>query len=122
MALRCGVDLALVRDALRKRKIADKAHAAAEAAEHAALDAEALVGLTSKARTAARSGSRRFHPAHQAILDAGLTVEVAAALCGTTGPVLSKAWADGKQLRPARPEWRRTLARLRVPRSVWRDR
>lgn len=115
------MDLAHVRDALRKRKIADKARLAAKAAEEVAREAERRIGLDPRSLAIARGGTRKRHPAHEAILKKGITVEIAAALCGTTGPVLSKAWATGGQLRPARPKWRRTLARLGVPLEAWPD-
>jgi hypothetical protein len=61
-------------------------------------------------------------PEVQALYDAGLTPQSAAEACGTTRDVLKQAWGHGKQFRPIRPEWRRKLAALGVPESVWRDR
>lgn len=60
-------------------------------------------------------------PEVKALYDANLTPNSAAALCGTTGDVLKKAWATGKQFREIRPEWKATLAQNGVPASVWRS-
>ncbi len=65
-----------------------------------------------------KSGRRR-HPAVQALYDAGLTPNTAAALCGTTRDVLKQAWAKDPQFREIRPEWEKRLEKAGVPRSVW---
>jgi hypothetical protein len=110
------VDPKALRLARRLRARADEAERAARAAEDAAgIDRQGLA--VARGKTAGGSA-----PAHQAITAALLTVTQAAALCGTTPQVLTKAWAPGSQLRPARPEWRRTLARFGIPRDVWPDR
>lgn len=68
-----------------------------------------------------RTRGKRRAPEVQALYDAGLTPNEAAAACGTTRDVLKQAWARGDQFREIRPEWRKTLAKLGVPASVWRS-
>lgn len=103
----------ILRAAVRARERADRAALVAERLEREA-------GIDRRALAIARTTSGG-DPAHLAILAASLTVQAAAEICGTEGPILAKAWAKGGQFRPARPEWRRRLARYGVPRTVWRD-
>ena len=102
---------AAIRAALRAR-------ARADAAEREAQRLEAAAGIDRRALSIARA-TAGDDPAHQAIL-ARMTVAMAAEICGTTPQVLAKAWAKGDQFRPARPEWRRALARYGVARDLWR--
>lgn len=104
---------AAIRAARRARARADKAEAEAQRLEAAA-------GIDHRALAIAHTASGG-DPAHLAILAAGLSMQVAAEICGTTAPVLAKAWAKGDQFRAARPDWRRQLARYGVPRAAWRD-
>lgn len=73
---------------------------------------------------AARAG-KHLQPAHQAILDAGLTPpEAADILSQATGrkvtrDMLKQCWASGKQRRPVKPEWVEILAKHGVPKHVW---
>lgn len=104
-------------------RVAQRLRAKANAAERAAKAAELAAGVDHKGLAVALGkAAGKSSPTHQAITAALLTVAQAAAICGTTPEVLTKAWGKGKQLRPARPEWRRALASYGVPRRVWRDR
>ena len=67
-----------------------------------------------------RSAGKKRDPAYQAILDAGMTPEEAAAVCGTSRDVLKQCWARGKQFREIRSEWKKRLAAKGVPATVWR--
>lgn len=67
-----------------------------------------------------RSARTKRDPAYQAILDAGMTPEQAADVCGTTRDVLKQCWGKGKQFREIRPDWKRKLAKKGVPETVWR--
>jgi hypothetical protein len=113
---RAGVDPKALRLARRLRQKADAAVLAAAAAEASAgIDIRAL-------RIALTKLGDNPDPAHKAILMAGLTVASAASICKTSPDQIKKAWAGGDHFRPARAEWRRTLAAYGVPRRVWRDR
>lgn len=101
-----------VRAAVRARLRAASAEAEAERLEQEA-------GIDRRALAIARRTSGG-DPAHQAIL-ARMTVAMAAEICGTKPQILAKSWAKGSQFRPARPEWRRALARYGVPLKAWRE-
>lgn len=97
--------------------------AKADAAERLAVAAEDAAGVDRNGLAVALGKTKgKSSPAHKAITAALLTVAQAARICGTKPEILTKAWAKGSQLRPARPEWRRELARYGVPRGVWPDR
>jgi len=91
----------------------------------ASQDERKVVGVDTDTRALKIAKAKTPHrraPEVQALYDAGLTPQSAAEACRTTRDILKQAWALGKQFRPIRPEWRRKLAALGVPESVWRDR
>lgn len=69
-----------------------------------------------------RSPKKNRTPEVQAIYDAGLTPNGAAALCNTTRDVLKQAWGVGSQFREIKSEWKKRLAKAGIPESVWRTR
>ena len=116
------VDAKTVRAALRARARADRLRTLADEAEVAARAAEAAAGIDQRALAIARGQTKGRGPdALEAILRRGLTTAAAAALCRTSADSLRKAWARGKQLQPAPPRWRKTLARFGVPLESWPD-
>ncbi len=108
------------RHSLLMKNDTEAMRAIAKAAKGLAAAIEAVAGEPRALKIAkTRSAGTQRHPAYQAILDAGLTPDDAAAVCGTTRDVLKQCWATGKQFRRIRQEWREALADQGVPPHIW---